>query len=98
MAKLRKIGKAERKRLDQRIERRKQKWRNRFKEIHSKKVDYVTHSYDEGYLCVTIYFMDGKNFSLDFTLAEPAVVPHRIEYGEMVKGDYQNLKTYLWRR
>jgi hypothetical protein len=45
-----------------------------------------------------LYFTDGTNFSLDFTLNEPAIVPKIIEFGKYIDGDYVNLRTYLHRK
>lgn len=95
---MRKISAKERLRLDSEIQKRKDKLRRKFPEVHGKLIDYITHSYDDGWLYVTIYFTDGTSFSLDFTLNEPAIVPKLIEYGKYVDGDYVNLRTYLHRR
>lgn len=92
-----KINAAERKQLDIRIKKRKDGWRRRYKEIRGKKVDYVTHSYEDGWVYIVIYFQDGTNFSLDFSINDPAIVPRAIEYGEIVDGDYQNIRTYYFK-
>ena len=92
--KSKRISKAERKKMDRWHKKRKDKLRKKFPEIHGKLLDYLTHSYDDGWLYVTLYFTDGTNFSLDFTVNEPAVVPKLIEYGKYVDGEYKNIRTY----
>lgn len=88
----------ERRKLDLEHEKRKDRLRRKFPEIHGKLLDYVTHSYDYGWLYVTLHFTDGTNFSLDFTVNEPAILPKLIEFGKYVDGDYVNLRTYLHRK
>jgi hypothetical protein len=92
--KSKRISKAERKKMDRWHKKRKDRLRKKFPEIHGKLLDYLTHSYDDGWLYVTLYFTDGTNFSLDFTVNEPAVVPKLIEYGKYVDGEYKNIRTY----
>jgi hypothetical protein len=92
-----KISAKERRKLDIEIEKRKD-MRRKFPEIHGKLLDYVTHSFDDGWLYVTLHFTDGTNFSLDFTVNEPVMVPKLIEFGKYVKGDYVNLRTYYHRK
>lgn len=87
----------ERKKIDRFLKKKKEKWRNQYKEIHGKKLDYVTHSYEEGWLYINLMFTDGTNFSLDFTVNEPAIIPRAIEYGDMSTGDYENIKTYYFK-
>jgi hypothetical protein len=87
-------SKAQRKKMDRWHKKRRDKLRKKFPEIHGKLLDYLTHSYDDGWLYITLYFTDGTNFSLDFTVNEPAVVPKLIEYGKCVEGEYKNIRTY----
>ncbi len=98
MSKTKKITAKERAKLDIEIEKRKDKLRRQFPEIHGKLLDYVTHSYDDGWLYITLNFTDGTNFSLDFTFNEPAIVPKLIDFGKYVDGDYENICTYLHRK
>jgi len=97
-----KISLKERKRLDRFHEQRKAKLRKKYPEIHGKKLDYVTHSFEDndggGWLYINLYFTDGTNFSMDFSMNNPAIVPRSIEYGDMSTGDYENIRTYYYRR
>jgi hypothetical protein len=99
---MRKIDPKERKKLDRFHEKRKAKLRKQYREIHGKTLDYVTHSYEDsddgGWLYINLYFTDGTNFSMDFSINEPAIVPRVIEYGDMSSGDYENIRTYYYRR
>ena len=87
------ISKAERKKLDRFHEQRKAKLRRKYPEIHGKKLDYVTHSFEDndggGWLYINLYFTDGTNFSMDFSMNNPAIVPRCIEYGDVSTGDYK---------
>jgi hypothetical protein len=67
------------------------------KEIHGKQIDYVTHTYEDGWLYINLYFADGTNFSMDFTVNEPSIIPRAIEYGDLKSGDYHNIKTYYFK-
>jgi len=95
---VRRVTRAEHRRLNKRIKKRLQRWRSRYREIRGKKIDYVTHSYEDGYLYINLYFSDKTNFSLDFSLAEPAVVLRVAEYGSVATGDYENIKRYFHKR
>jgi hypothetical protein len=93
-----KISAKERKKLDRFHEKRKHRQRRQYPEIHKKTLDYVTHSFEDGWLYVSIYFTDSTNFSLDFSINEPAIVPKIIEFGKYVDGDYENIRTYFRRK
>jgi hypothetical protein len=93
-----KISAKERLKLDREHEKRKDRLRKQFPEIHGKILDYVTHSYEDNWLYVTLYFTDGTNFSLDFTMNEPSIVPKIIEFGRYEDGEYKNLRTYFHRK
>lgn len=95
---MRRIDAKERRRISRRIKNWQEKWRGKFKEIHHKNLDFVTYSYEENSLYINLYFTDKTNFSLDFSLTEPAIVPYAIEYGDVSTGDYENIKTYLLRK
>lgn len=99
--KSKRISKAEREKLDGFHEQRKAKLRKKYPEIHGKKLDYVTHSFEEedggGWLYLNLYFTDGTDLSMDFSMNNPAIVPRRIEYGNMSKGNYENIRTYYYR-
>jgi hypothetical protein len=95
--KRKRIPKLERKNLDRFHEQRKAKVRKKYPEIHGKQIDYVTHTYEDGWLYISLYFTDGTNFSMDFTVNEPSIIPRAIEYGHMSDGDYHNIRTYFFK-
>ena len=85
----------ERKKLNERIKKRYDKLRGRYKEVRGKRVDWVSHNYEEGLLYVGIRFMDGTYFSLQFS---PLIVTEGIEFSDMSSGDDEILKVYHRRR
>src|SRR5258707_13876445 len=95
------ISKAERKKLDRFHEQRKAKLRKKYPEIHGKKLDYVTHSFEDtdggGWLYINLYLTDGMNFSMDFSMNNTAIVPRCIHYGDISKEDNENIRTYYYR-
>ncbi len=78
-----KIDPKERRKIDRFVKKKKEKWRGQYKEIHGKQIDYVTHSYEDGWLYISLYFTDSTNFSMDFSMNNPAIVPRCIEYGDV---------------
>ena len=95
------ISLKERKKLHRFHEQCRAKLRKKYFEIHGKKLDYVTHSLEDndgsGWLYINLYFTDGTNFSMDFSMNNPAIVPRCIEYGDMSTGNYENIRTYYYR-
>jgi hypothetical protein len=89
------ITAAEHKALDRKIKKRYERLRRRYKEIRGKKVDWVSHNFEEGFLYVGIRFTDGTYFSLQFS---PSIVTDGIEFSDMSSGDDKILKTYYRRR
>ena len=85
----------ERRRIDRSIKKRYDRLRKRYKEIRGKKVDWLDHDYEEGFLYVGIRFTDGTYFSLQFS---PQVVTEGIEFSDMSSGDDEILKVYYRRR
>src|SRR5260221_2005757 len=57
------ISPAEHRRLDKRIKKKYEKLRRRYPEVHGKKVDWISHWHEEGYLSFYIMVTDGKNTS-----------------------------------
>lgn len=75
-----------RRKLELDHERRKDGLRRKYPEIRGKLLDYITHSYGDGWLHVILYFADATNFSLHFTVNEPSIVPKLIEVWEIRGG------------
>jgi hypothetical protein len=89
------ITAAERRAIDRKIEKRYERLRKRYKEIRGKRLDWISHSHEEGLLYVGIRFTDGTYFSLQFS---PQIVTEGIEFSDMSSGDDEILKVYYRRR
>jgi hypothetical protein len=89
------ISAAERRRLDRRIKKNHEKLRRRYAEVHGKRVDWISHWYDEGYLFFNVRFTDGKNFSI---LCSPTIVTRIVNFSDMKTGDEVIIREYYKRR
>ena len=87
-----KINAAELRETDNRIKKRENKHRRRYEAIHGKKVDFIKHWLEENILFISIRFMDGTNFSIQY---EPTVELVGVEYSDMSSGDDVILKQYF---
>ena len=86
---------AEHRRLDRRIKKKHQKLRRRYPEVHGKKVDWISHWYEEGYLSFNVRFTDGKNFSI---LCSPTIVTNIVDFSDMKTGNDEIIREYYKRR
>ncbi len=84
----------EHKRLEKRIKRRHEKLRNRYREIRGKVVEWVSHSFEEGSLYVSIRFQDKTDFSLRFS---PQIVTDGIDLSDISTGDFKLIREYYQR-
>jgi hypothetical protein len=92
---IRPISAAERWRLDRRIKMKHEKLRRRYREVHGKKVDWISHGYQEGYLYFNVRFTDGKNFSIS---CSPRIVTDFVDFSDMKTGDDEIIRRYYRRR
>jgi hypothetical protein len=90
-----KINATELRKTDNRIRKREDKHRRRYKAIHGKKVDFIKHWLEENILFISIRFLDGTNFSIQY---EPTVELVGVEYSDMSSGDDVILKQYYRRQ
>jgi hypothetical protein len=81
--------------LNKQIEKKYDRFREKYPDIHGKKVDFVKHFMEEGILFFSIRFMDGTNFCIQY---EPTVDLMGVEYSDMRTGDAVILKDYFRRR
>jgi len=88
------ISAAEHRRLDRRIKKKHEKLRNRYREVHGKKVDWISHWIEEGILFFTVRFTDGKCFSVTYS---PGVVLDTVDFSDMSTGDEITLRQYYQR-
>ena len=90
-----KINAAELRKTDNRIRKREDKHRRRYKAMHGKKVDFIKHWLEENILFISIRFLDGTNFSIQY---EPTVELVGVEYSDTSSGDDVILKQYYRRQ
>jgi len=88
------ISAAEHKRFDSRIRKKHEKLRKRYREVHGKKVDWISHWIEEGILFFTVRFTDGKCFSVTYS---PGVNLDTVDFSDMSTGDDVILKHYYQR-
>lgn len=79
----------------QTIESRLDRLRRRYKEIRGKRVDWIDHHFEDGWLYVGVRFMDGTHFSLQFTAR---IATEGAEFSDRSSGDDVILKTYFRQR
>ena len=89
------ISAAEHRRLEKRIKKKHEKLRRRYPEVHGKKVDWISHGYEEGYLYFNVRFTDGKNFSIS---CSPAITTDFVDFSDMKTGDDVIIREYYHRR
>jgi hypothetical protein len=89
------ISAAEHRNLEKRIKKKHRKLRRRYPEVHGKKVDWISHGYEEGYLYFNVRFMDGKNFSIS---CSPAIVTDFVDFSDMKTGDDIIIREYYRKR
>jgi hypothetical protein len=89
------ISPKEREILAQKIKKRHGRLRNRYREIHKKIVDWVSHSVEEGSVYVCIRFMDKTEFSLQFS---PQILTDSIDLSDMSTGNFKMIREYYRRR
>jgi hypothetical protein len=89
------ISPAEHRRLDKRIKKRHEQLRRRYPEIHGKKVDWISYSYEEGLVFFNVRFTDGKNFSIT---CHPVIVTDIVDLSDMKTGDDVIIREYYQRR
>src|SRR5258708_17269148 len=78
------ISPAEHRRLEMRIKKKHEKLRRRYPEVHGKKVDWISHFHEEGYLSFNVRFTDGKNFSI---LCSPTIVTNVVDFSYVKTSD-----------
>jgi hypothetical protein len=88
------ITAAEHRRLDRRIKKNHEKLRKQYREVHGKKVDWISHWIEEGILFFTVRFTDGKCFSVTYS---PCVLLDTVDFSDMSTGNEVILKSYYQR-
>jgi hypothetical protein len=88
------ISVAEHKRLEKRIKKKHEKLRRRYPEVHGKKVDWISQTFEEGLVFFNVRFMDGKNFSIT---CHPLIVTDTVQFSDMKTGDDVIIREYYQR-
>jgi hypothetical protein len=89
------ISAEEHRRIHERIKKKHEKLRKRYREVHGKRVDWISHWYEEGLCFFSVRFTDGKEFSV---ACHPVMVTDTIEFSDMKTGDEVILREYYRRR
>ena len=89
------ISAAEHRRLDRRIKKKHEKLRRCYPEVHGKKVDWISHWYEEGLCFFSVRFTDGKNFCV---ACHPQIVTDIVDFSDMKTGDEVSIREYYKRR
>jgi hypothetical protein len=76
-------------RLEERIKKRHEKLRKRYREIHGKTVDWISYSFEDGSLYIDIRFKDKTDFSLRFS---PQIVTDGIDLSDMSSGNFKLIR------
>lgn len=86
------ISAQERMELDRRIQKRREKLRQRYPEIHGRAIDYISHSIEDGTLFVTVAFKDNTNFSIRFGCE---IFIAGADFGDTRSGNFEILREYM---
>ena len=89
------ITEKERRRLKARIEKKYEKLRKRYKEIHGKAVDWISYSFEEARLYISVRFMDKTHFSMQFSTR---IVTDGIDFSDVKTGNSEIIREYYRRR
>ena len=80
---------------EERVKKCHERLRNRYLEIHGKVVDWVSHSFEEDRLIVTIRFMDKTEFSLEFS---PKISMDSVDLSNLATGNFELIRGYYRRK
>jgi hypothetical protein len=78
-------------RIDKRVEKRHKHLRKRYKEVRGKRVDWISHSIEEGYLYFTVRFSDKTALHLR---VKPDLAVDGLELSDWKTGDEHIVRTY----
>jgi hypothetical protein len=82
----------ERRKLDKSIKKKYKKLRRRYPEVHGKKVDFITHSIEDGTLYFSVRFKDKTDFSLRYA-CDMFVVG--ADLSDFKTGDFEMIREYM---
>jgi hypothetical protein len=82
----------ERRRINNAIKKRYERFRKRYPEVHGKVVDFITRSIEGGTLCIGIRFKDKTDFSLRYACD---MFINGADYCDVKTGNYEVVREYL---
>ena len=78
--------------LEEKIRKRHERLRRRYREVHGKILDWVSHSLvEDGSLYVSIRFMDKTDFSLQFSAT---ILTDSIDLSDVCTGNFKMIREY----
>ena len=86
------ISAAEQKSIEKRIEKRRDRLRKVYPEVHGKVVDYITHTVTDGTLYFSVRFKDKKIFSIRYSCG---MFPVATDLSDWQSGDYHIIRQYM---
>jgi hypothetical protein len=86
------ISAKERRKIDKRIKKRYERLRKRYREVHGKVVDFISHSIQDGTLYFTVRFKDKTDFSLRYA-CDMFVVG--ADFCDVKTGDFEMIREYM---
>ena len=81
--------------IQEKINSRHARLRSTYQEIHGKVVDWVSHSFEDDSLFVSIRFTDKTEFSLQFSLK---IQTDSIDLADMSTGNFEMIREYYRRQ
>jgi hypothetical protein len=91
--KIKPISITEQRRTDNSLTKKHDKLRRGY-EVHLENMDWIEHSYDDGYIDFSVVFTDGKVFSVSYSLH---AVLEGAQFSDMSTDDDEVLRTYYRR-
>ena len=77
--------------LEEKIKKRHERLRRRYREVHGKIVDWVSHTFEDGSLYVSIRFKDKTDFSLQFSAK---ILTDSIDLSDVSTGNFKMIREY----
>jgi hypothetical protein len=82
----------ERRQMERRYKQREAQLRRKYREVHGKVVDFITHTIDHGMLYFTVHFMDQTSFCVRYGCDMFAV---GVELSDWQSGDFHIIREYM---
>jgi hypothetical protein len=86
------INAKERKKIDDRVRKKYERFRKRYADVHGKVVDFITHSIEDGTLYFNVRFKDKTDFSLRYA-CDMFVVG--VDFCDFKTGNFKMIREYM---